>query len=272
MVPNYERVHHRHGHLAHSNGGSFPTLSRSHSGSGDPPKGSRRSIIQGVLQAVVLLCVLLPLWMLLSRSGGGSSAQGEVHGGMGNAAGRRMMSQEVAIYRPASHLRKLVLVAGHAVFVGLNYAESNQENVWFLEEYQKVPGEAQSFVDHIQLGVQEAAKDPQALLLFSGGQTRKEAGPRSEGMSYWVVAEAANWFNTTGVRNRTFTEEHARDSFENLLFSLCRFYELAGHYPDDVTVVSYTLKKSRFLTLHREALRFPYEHFHFIGTPEECEY
>lgn len=64
--------------------------------------------------------------------------------------------------------------------------------------------------------------DPEALLLFSGGQTRRAAGPRSEGLSYWVVAEAAGWWGHEDVRNRTFTEEHARDSFENLLFSLCR--------------------------------------------------
>ncbi len=48
------------------------------------------------------------------------------------------------------------------------------------------PGEAQSFLDHIKLGIQEAAADPEAMLLFSGGQTRREAGPRSEGLSYWV--------------------------------------------------------------------------------------
>ena len=50
-------------------------------------------------------------------------------------------------------------------------------------------GEAQSFVNHIELGVQHASEDPDALLLFSGGQTRQAAGPRSEGLSYWVVAE-----------------------------------------------------------------------------------
>ena len=66
---------------------------------------------------------------------------------------------------------------------------------------------------------------------------------------------------------RTFTEEHARDSFENLLFGLCRFYELTGHYPDQLTVVSYTLKQNRFSTLHRGALRFPQERFTFLGTP-----
>jgi hypothetical protein len=70
----------------------------------------------------------------------------------------------------------------------------------------QVPGEPQSFIDHIALGVEEAARDTSALLLFSGGQTRKAAGPRSEGLSYWQVAEAAGWFNATDVRGRAYTE------------------------------------------------------------------
>jgi hypothetical protein len=43
-----------------------------------------------------------------------------------------------------------------------------------------------------------------------------------------MVAEAAGWYGHKDVRARTFTEDHARDSFENLLFGLCRFYELTG--------------------------------------------
>lgn len=62
-------------------------------------------------------------------------------------------------------------------------------------------------------------------------------------------------------------QEHARDSFENVLFSLCRFFELTGHYPAKITAVSYTLKQQRFEQLHRAAVRFPAAAFHFIGTP-----
>jgi hypothetical protein len=61
-------------------------------------------------------------------------------------------------------------------------------------------------LDHIRLGIEAAAKDPKALLLFSGGQTRQAAGPRSEGLSYWVVAEAADWFGHKEVRSRAYTE------------------------------------------------------------------
>ena len=56
-------------------------------------------------------------------------------------------------------------------------------------------------------------------------------------------------------------------SLPSLCFGLCRFYELTGHYPSSITVVSYTLKRDRFFTLHREALRFPADRFSFIGTP-----
>lgn len=62
-------------------------------------------------------------------------------------------------------------------------------------------------------------------------------------------------------------QEHARDSFENLLFSLCRFFELTGHYPDDVLAISYDFKHERFADLHRAALLWPDHRFHFLGTP-----
>lgn len=173
---------------------------------------------------------------------------------------------------PAPHLQHLVLVAGHAVYTGVDYQLATKEASWFLEPYQQasgvglggmkfnscnaaqhahntkaylathvarvlkfpaavsrscfgmllltccvkrcaiiqlilqIPGQAQTFLDHIKLGIETAAKDPNALLLFSGGQTRQAAGPRSEGLSYWMVAEAAGWYGHKEVRSRAFTE------------------------------------------------------------------
>lgn len=87
-----------------------------------------------------------------------------------------------------------------------------------------------------------------------------------------------------GIKRHT-TQEHARDSFENLLFSVCRFYELTGHAPANITVVrgrtswlrlkrhpphpqvSYSFKGRRFTDLHRAALRYPSSSFRFVGTP-----
>ncbi|KAL3143329.1 hypothetical protein ABBQ38_002166 [Trebouxia sp. C0009 RCD-2024] len=108
--------------------------------------------------------------------------------------------------RPVPHLRNLVLVACHAVFIGSDYSKAEDAEAWLLLDYQKVPGQAHSFIEHIQAGIQHAEHDPDALLLFSGGQTRKAAGPRSEAEGYWLVAEAAKWWGSSMVRERAFTE------------------------------------------------------------------
>lgn len=39
---------------------------------------------------------------------------------------------------PAPQLTHLVLVAGHAVYTGLDFAVANMESSWFLEPYQQV--------------------------------------------------------------------------------------------------------------------------------------
>ena len=62
-------------------------------------------------------------------------------------------------------------------------------------------------------------------------------------------------------------QEHARDSFENLLFSLCRFHALTGAYPKKLLIVSYEFKHERFASLHAKAVRWPTSRLDFLGTP-----
>ncbi|XP_073013617.1 uncharacterized protein C57A10.07 [Typha latifolia] len=171
-------------------------------------------------------------------------------------------------FYPFANLRNLVMVAGHSIYTSNSCAKTDLEDSWFLMPYQKHPGQAATFLAHIKEGVEITARDEGALLLFSGGETRKDAGPRSEAQSYWAVAESKGWFGKQdSVRNRALTEEHARDSFENLLFSVCRFRELTGTYPQNITVVTYDFKEERFSHLHRSALGFPEDRFFFSGTP-----
>lgn len=160
-------------------------------------------------------------------------------------------------------LENLVLVAGHAVYVADNFNDPASDNSWFLRVFQR--GEPPFYIEHIRNGVDFAADDPKALLVFSGGQTRYEAGPKSEAQSYWMVADHFNWWWRADVRLRATTEEFARDSFENLLFSICRFYECCATYPQKVTVVSWGFKKERF-ELHRKAIHFPKSRFIFKGV------
>ncbi|KAE8685705.1 pleckstrin-like proteiny domain-containing family A member 8-like [Hibiscus syriacus] len=171
-------------------------------------------------------------------------------------------------YYPYAKLKNLVMVATHSVYTSTTCGKVDKEDSWFLESYQKNPGQAATFFSHIKGGVENTARDDAALLLFSGGETRKDAGPRSEAQSYWTVAELERWFGKEeSVKWRALTEEHARDSFENLLFSVCRFRELTGTYPQNITVVSYDFKEERFANLHRTAIGFPESRFFYKGSP-----
>lgn len=102
---------------------------------------------------------------------------------------------------PFAKLKNLVMVAGHSVYTSSDCGKVDKEDSWFLESYQKNPGQAATFLSHIQEGVKAAAKDDDSLLLFSGGETRKDAGPRSEAQSYWAVAESKGWFGESNCFN-----------------------------------------------------------------------
>ena len=54
---------------------------------------------------------------------------------------------------PFAGLTNLVLVAGHAVYTSHDFLEPDRNENWFLESYQMVPGQAHSFVEHIERGV-----------------------------------------------------------------------------------------------------------------------
>lgn len=168
-----------------------------------------------------------------------------------------------------AHLRNLVIVAGHAVYKAPSFALTTAmtEGAWFLEPYQQVDGQAASFIEMIERGVKTTATDAHALLLFSGGQTRNKAGPLGEGESYYRVAEAAGWMGHQGVRQRTATEDFAKDTYENIIFSICRFHELVGGYPEMITVISYDYKGDIIVNRHRHSIRFPRHRFSFQGTP-----
>jgi len=165
-------------------------------------------------------------------------------------------------------LENLVFVAGHAVYVGQDFRHPEHDRNWLLQSFQH--REPPFYIGHIRVGVNFAGRDSSSLLVFSGGQTRREAGPRSEAQSYWSLAEYFRWWSTPEVACRTTTEEFARDSFENLLFTICRFREWTGAYPRRIRVVSWAFKEKRF-GLHREALRFPEARFEFHGAnqPED---
>lgn len=158
---------------------------------------------------------------------------------------------------PYTNLQNLVTVAALPLYTSSKCDKPDVENSSFVEPYQNQSDSQDTFIHDIKAGVEAAAAVTAALLLFSGGETWKDAGPSSEAQSYWSAAESEVWFGKEDVRLRTLTEEFARDTFENLMFSVCRFRGSTGHYPTNITVVSYDFIKLRFTDVHRHALRFP---------------
>ncbi len=230
---------------------------------------ARRPSRSAALLAGAGAAALLLLLLLLARGTGPAAGSGWQLL-RGAPLPPRQQEGEIWSAEDVRSLVNLVVVAGHSVvssFDGETLRAAGRDDAsWRLLDYQKGCGIAQALVAHMRVGAELAAADPRALLLFSGGQTRADAGPRSEALSYLSVAEEHGWWaGGPALRLRAGLEEYARDSFENLLFSLCRFRELTGSYPATVTVVSFSFKRQRFEQLHRAAIRFPVSAFRFVG-------
>lgn len=147
--------------------------------------------------------------------------------------------------------------------------DAELDDFWALQPFQR--GEGRYFIDHIRAGVQLTAEDPTALLIFSGGQTRYPE-ILSEAQSYFQLAQLFNFFQYQHVQARTTTEEFSRDSFDNVLFSLARFYECTGRFPDKLSIISWIFKQKRFRH-HVQTVSWPLDKFVFVGvgTPDDLQ-
>jgi len=156
----------------------------------------------------------------------------------------------------------LIIVAGHSISKTINEVPTDV-NKWNIKSFQTE--EINTFISHIITGILVAKYNKNSTLIFSGGQTQNIAGPLTEGQSYWYIANAMNWLNNDNIKERATTEEFAKDSYENLIFSICRYHEFTGKYPKFITIISYPYKHYRFVNLHRQAIKFPESKFQFIG-------
>lgn len=161
------------------------------------------------------------------------------------------------------HRGRAIIVAGHAVFLGgpdCPPAEVTKDSNWTLLPYQK--GEPHFYVAHIRAALDLAEQDPSALVIFSGGFTRKDAKSRSEAQGYCDVASALGLIHKAHAWT---LEEFSRDSFDNCLYGIARFAQAAGRLPDQVTVVSWEFKSARF-EHHMGTILFPLSKYNFIGV------
>ncbi len=171
--------------------------------------------------------------------------------------------------KDSKRLTSLVIVAGHSIYIGKTFENILDDSNWILFSFQK--GEPKLYIEHIIKGCEIAKADKNALLIFTGGQSRKEANAKSESQSYFELADHLGLINED-LRERSTTEEFSRDSFENLLFPICRFREFLGYYPNYITFVSFAFKERRF-HLIRKVLRLTEDKVKFLGfnNPENLE-
>lgn len=163
------------------------------------------------------------------------------------------------------NIYKLIIIPCHSVININNISNSKNDNSWILLPYQKDNSIGKNIFNNILKGFEYLNKEcDKSLLIFSGGQTRKEAGPLSEAQSYYYISKHEKII-TKENENNIYLEEYSRDSYENLLFSICRFYEITGKYPLEIYIVGFDFKKYRFENLHRKAIGFPKEKFNYVS-------
>src|SRR5450759_1424537 len=167
------------------------------------------------------------------------------------------------IFEHIKSAETVVVLCCHGIYKALDFRQHFADSSWALLAYQK--GDPQWYRAHMRRAVERVAADAKSVLIITGGQTRLEAGQVSEAGSYWRILESREWDGHPEVKQRATTEEFAADSFQNLLFSICRFREVVGRYPERVEVVTWAFKEERF-NLHRAALRWPNDRFAFVGV------
>ncbi|CAD6444725.1 4869449d-9f57-4ceb-a6d5-d242b3d9eb08 [Sclerotinia trifoliorum] len=113
----------------------------------------------------------------------------------------------------------LILLTCHSIYVS---GDPTYPTSWLLAPFQKAGNEHLTFLNHITLASSLLSSDPNALLVISGGSTRKEVC-KSEARGYFEVGKERGLWSEEGFEGRIILEEKALDSYGNLLRGLIAF-------------------------------------------------
>ena len=134
----------------------------------------------------------------------------------------------------SNNKHSLLILPGHAIF---------EKGAWHGGFY----GDDSYFETHVRDAVSTWQEEGYAALAFSGGRTRPELGLKSsegEGMLEFARAE-----DLLGESDNVLVESFARDSFENVFFSLLVYHKQHGQWPAKLGLVSWPFKVGRFLAI-----------------------
>lgn len=196
-----------------------------------------------------------------------------------NAAAEDITHPEHTVSPPSyDGIDTLVVVCCHAIFLPDASSASFplnsplDEKNWHLASFQKSnpqtgkPGEHETFVGHVLAGLAVASLAKNTLLVLSGGATKMSLTTKSESKSYFDAAlahELAQGHLGGGraqalfSKGRLLLEEHATDSFQNLLFSILLYRQTTRAYPKQIRIITHAFKAKRFLDLHGPAIKWP---------------
>lgn len=172
---------------------------------------------------------------------------------------------------PISNIQNLIILPCHSVFapeLNPNFVEGDKKNMfkaaenkenWILEDFQLESNDQISFLKHLELSLFELYSNIEnSALVISGGFTKSQV-EKSESSSYLELLKSTKVFEQSPnfkLDKNILLEEYARDSYENVLYSIITFYKKFNKFPKRITIVSLIFKRERFLTSHLTTLGY----------------
>ena len=141
--------------------------------------------------------------------------------------------------------KSLLIVAGHAIW---------ERGQWYGIEPNKFDPDAmrKSIEEHVQCGCDYVRSNTPKydILVFSGGNSRPNNDPpltNSEAAGMREYAESKGWLPS--FADRIIIETFARDSFENIFFSMLAFRNQEKTWPSRIGIISMPHKSIRYMLM-----------------------
>lgn len=148
-----------------------------------------------------------------------------------------------------SRMRRLLIVPGHGVYWNGHWHGLPFEDPVLPRGHQG----AVMYERHVEEGLRALQDDGRYdVVAFSGGRTRGTASPEVANVS--EAAGMQQFAIDAGLLRQNLApalvlEEWARDSFENVFFSILAYYRSTGEWPGFVGVISLAPKALRFVAI-----------------------